>query len=133
MAVSCVLSVAALQAQCNAVADLVDAGTGTAHGHLDIHSAAHTVLASISLANPAFGAASSASPSVAVPASLPIAFTGAADGTATHAHLVDRDATVIATLSVGTTDASVIVDNVVIATSQVGSLTALSISQPNGT
>ncbi len=133
MATSFVVSNAAAAAQCNAVVDLLDAGTTHPHGILEIHSAAHALLAEIAFANPAFGSATTANPAVATAASLPIAFVGLADGTADHAHYIDRDATVVATADVGLTDATVILDNLSIATSQVGSLTACTVSVGVGT
>lgn len=76
----------------DAVVDRIDLGTGTAAGVLKIR-ASSTVLATIALANPAFG---SASAGAAAMAGLPRSDSAAdASGTPDNFQIVDRDGTII--------------------------------------
>lgn len=77
-------------AACDAVVDLLDAGTGA--GTIEIRTgsqpasandaATGTLLATVTLADPAFGSAGAATPGVATLAGTPRTATGAAAGTA---------------------------------------------------
>lgn len=76
----------------NTIADAVDAylnttGAGNAQARLRIENAVPTTLVEFLFANPAFGAAAGG---VITAASLPIAATAAATGTASQGHIVDR-------------------------------------------
>jgi hypothetical protein len=128
-----VASNVALAAAANAVVDRVDLGSGTTEGKLVLLDGAVTV-ATVDLANPAFGAATEASPSVATAASLPLSFTASADGTVDGYEVVDRDGTVVWSGSAG--DAGTeecVLDNASVSNGQNGSVTAFTWTQPNGT
>jgi hypothetical protein len=86
------LSTAAKNAAVDAVVDLVDAGSGTATGHLKIYSSGAVLLADLAMSNPAFGAAS-----VGVATASAITDDSSADATGTAAtfKVVDRDDTEI--------------------------------------
>lgn len=90
----------------NAVVDLIDAGagagsvviySGTQPADADTALAGNTVLAQITLSDPAFGAASDNTPgAIAAASGLPLSDTSAdATGTATFFRVLDSDANVI--------------------------------------
>jgi hypothetical protein len=84
----------------DAVADLVDVGSTNANGQIKIYTENRiTLLATIELANPAFGAAASG---VATALSMP-ASDGLADGSGTAAvfDVIDRDENVVFSGTVG--------------------------------
>jgi hypothetical protein len=83
---------ATLKRQCDAVVDGLDAGSTNPNPQLIIRDAESDILASIDLnGTAAFGAATSADPSVATATGLPIAFTGSGAGTAANFIAVDKD------------------------------------------
>lgn len=121
MATNTKLSIAVAIAMCNALVDAVDVGSGTAK--IEIRSgtqpsdpdaaAGGTLLASINLPNPAYGAASDQAPNalatlLGVPLSDPSANN---TGTAAWFRLYDRDGTAIMDGTVGTSDADLLIDN----------------------
>lgn len=94
------LSDSVRNAKVDAAVDKLDVGTGTAGGTIKIYSgsqpatpatsASGTLLATVVLANPAFGSASSGSASLTDPASV----NAVATGTAGWARFADRDGAV---------------------------------------
>jgi hypothetical protein len=129
------LSNAAAAAALDAVVDRVDAGA--AAGKLQIYTASYgTLLAEFTLSDPAFGNATTASPSVATAAGLPLSTTAAATGTAAAFRVVDSDnntqweATGAAAVGTSGSGAMVIVTNTSIASGQTVNLTACTLSMP---
>lgn len=118
------LSTAARNAACDAVVDLVDAGSGA--GKVRIR-ASTTTLVDIALADPAFGAASTGT---ATAASLPRSGTAAAGGTADNFQVLDSDNNVIWSGTAGTSGTDMILDNTSIANGQTVNLTAFTHTQP---
>lgn len=120
------LSTAARNAACDAVVDLVDAGTGA--GKLKIKDVLNTVLCIITLGDPAFGASSVGT---ATASGLPKSGTGtAAAGTGTVAtayDVTDSDDNVIWS---GTIPGNMTLDNVSIANGQTVNVTSWTHSQP---
>lgn len=101
-------------------------------GSIELLDASQNVLATITLGNPAFGAASSG---VISANGTPLSFTGtAAAGTGTDidsATLKSSDGTEeITGLSVGTASAHVVLDNINIAEGQSGELSSFTITEP---
>jgi hypothetical protein len=116
------LSTAARNAACDAVVDLVDGGAGA--GKLKI-KASSTVLVTITLSDPAFGAASTG---VATAAGLPLSGTAGASGTADNAEITDSADTVIIS---GTLAAmGITLDNTSINSGQTVNITAFTHTQP---
>lgn len=119
------LSTAARNAACDAVVDLVDAGAGA--GKLKIR-ASSTLLAEITLADPAFGAASNG---VATGASFPRSDSSAnASGTADNYQITDSDDTVIISGTVGEGTGDIQLDNTDIAAGQTVTINSLTHTQP---
>ncbi len=117
------LSTAAAIAACDAVVDLVDGGSGA--GSCVIYSgtpptdastalAGNTVLADVTLDDPAFGAASDGAPGgEAAMAGLPLSDLSIdATGTASFFRLLDSDDSVVMQGTVGTSSTDMIVDSV---------------------
>lgn len=119
------LSNPARSAACDAVVDLIDAGSGA--GLLKIKDGS-TVLATITLADPAFGAASNG---VATGASFPRSDTSAdAAGDADNFELTDSDNNVVISGSVGQGSGDISLDNTNIATGQTVTISSLTHTQP---
>jgi hypothetical protein len=119
------LSTAARNAACDGVVDLVDAGAGA--GKLKIR-ASGTLLAEITLADPAFGAASAG---VATGASFPRSDTSAdASGTADNYQITDSDDNVIISGTVGEGSGDISLDNTDIAAGQTVTINSLTHTQP---
>lgn len=101
------LATSARNAQCDALVDLLDAGTGP--GTIQIRSgtrpatpntaATGTLLVTVTLADPAFGGAATGVAALTDPA----AATGVADGTATWFRALDSDANAVFDGDVGAT------------------------------
>lgn len=122
------LSTAARNAACDAVVDLIDGGTTDAGGDLVIMDSASNELVVFQLQNPAFGNAASGTASLQ---GVPISATASASGTASQAKLRDRNNTdVITGLTVGTSNADVIIDNTSINSGQTVNLNSGSITMP---
>lgn len=111
------IGIAAAQAAVDAVVDLLDAGAGA--GYIEIRTgsqpatvataASGTLLATLPLSDPAFGAASSASPSVATASAITSDTNADASGTAGWFRAYDSNAVAridgaITTTAVGTGD-----------------------------
>jgi len=115
------ISAAARNAAADAVVDLVDAGA--AAGTLQIRSgsqpagpdsaATGTLLATVTLADPAFGAASGG---VATLAGTPLTATAVADGTAAWFRILDSNGVARIDGSVGVSSADLIVNTVTVST-----------------
>lgn len=123
------LTTAARNAACDAVVDLVDAGAGA--GKIRIKSAGGTVIAEVTLADPAFGSAASG---VATMAGAPKAGAGvAAAGTGTDAatfDVTDSNNTVVWSGAVGNGSGELSLNNINIADGQVVTVTAFTHTQP---
>lgn len=119
------LSTAARNAACDAVVDLVDAGVGA--GKIRIKSAGGTVIAEVSLGDPAFGAAASG---VATANGLPLSGAGvAAAGAGTDAATFDvTDSANTVVWSGGTAELGL--DNVSIADGQTVTVNTCTHTQP---
>ena len=95
-----IISTAARNAAADAIADLSDAGAGAATIQIRTgtqpagpgSAATGTLLATVTLGDPAYGAASNG---VCTLAGLPLTATGAADGTAGYFRLLDSDSVAI--------------------------------------
>lgn len=118
------LGTPARNAACDAVVDLLDAGSGA--GKVRIR-ASTTTLVDITLADPAFG---SASTGVATAASLPKSGTAGATGTADNFQVLDSDNNVVWSGTAGTSGTDMILDNTSIANGQTVNLTAFTHTQP---
>lgn len=123
------LSTTARNAACDAVVDLVDGGAGA--GKIRIKSAGAVVIAEVTLADPAFGAAAAG---VATMAGAPKSGAGvAAAGTGTAAatfDVCDSNNTVIWSGAVGTGSGELQLNNVNIADGQVVTVTSFTHTQP---
>jgi hypothetical protein len=91
-------------ALCNAAVDRIDLGSGTATGYLRFLSAADATICNITLANPAFAAASG--PSAAL-LGVPLVGSVTASGTITKFRFLDRDAATIIEGTVGLSGADI--------------------------
>lgn len=130
------ISSTARNAACDAVVDLVDAGSGA--GKLRIYDGSRpagpgtavstqTLLAEVTLSDPAFGAASSGAAALQ---DTPLEATGVADGTASWFRVVDSDDTAIVDGSVGTSSADLILNTTTISVGLAISITSGSITMP---
>lgn len=139
------ISNAAALAACNAIVDLLDAGTPP--GLLKIYATAttipagvdvaldgnHTLLATLTLGNPAFGNAADANPGGRATAAT-ITDDSAADATGTAAFFRATNAagTAIIQGTVGTADADLILNSVAIQQNAAVSVTAWTFTIPEG-
>jgi hypothetical protein len=131
------LATATRNAAVDAVVDLIDGGA--AAGTMQIRTGAKpgvgsaasgTLLATVTFIDPAFGAASSGSATVADP----VAVTAVADGTAGHVRVLDSNATVIMDGTVTATGGGgdVTLASTSISTGQSVDITGGSITMPSG-
>lgn len=130
---------ASRNAAADAVADLADAGSGAAT--LEIRSGAQpatandaasgTLLATVTLADPAFGAASAG---VAALAGVPRETTGVADGTAGWARLKDSSGATVLDCSVSASGGGgeIVLNTTTISTGVAVEITAFTITMPAG-
>lgn len=118
------LSTGSKNASVDARVDRLDGGSP---GKLVILTAADAVLATFTLSNPAFGAASAGS---AAAASLPKQTTATGTGTAAKYEARRSDDTVEWSGTVGTSGADCIIDNISITSGQTVNLTAWTHAQP---
>lgn len=124
------LSTSARNAACDAVVDLIDAGAGA--GKLKLKASNDTLLCTITLNDPAFGAAATGVATLDVdPALSGTGLAAAGAGTAaTKFDLTDSDDNVIISGAVGVGSGEVQMDNNSIAENQTVNVTALTHTQP---
>ena len=128
------LETAARNAACNAIVDLPDAGT--AAGALEFKTAAGTSVrangqvCTMTLNNPAFGAAATGVATLDVTPS--IQDTSADGGTATKAYFYDSANNPYFAGSVGTTATDIIMSNNVIGAGDTVTITSLTVTVPAG-
>ena len=124
------LTAAACKAACDAVVDLLDVGSTDAAGDLLLR-ASTTTIASFTLDNPAFGAATTATPSVATAAGFPKNATASATGVIDNFQMRNRDNTVVISGAVAEGSGGEInFDNTDINNGQTVTLSSLTHSQP---
>ncbi len=126
-------------AACNAVVDLVDAGsgagtirilTGSAPADADA-SQTGTLLATLTFSDPAFGAAADDTPgAIATANSITADSSADATGTATYFRALDSDANVIFQGTVGTSGEDLNLNSVAITAGAEVSITSLTYSHP---
>jgi len=125
------LEATATKAACDAIVDLLDGGTGDPSGDLSWETAADVVLANTTLQAPAFGAATSAAPSVATLLGTTLTSAAASGaGTCTKAKFRDKANIVQFTCSVGTSGADINLSNNVIVVGEFIALTAFTFTMP---
>lgn len=122
-----VLSTAGRNAACNAVVDLLDAGSGA--GALVFRTSGSAEVATLPFSDPAFG---NASTGVAT-ASAITPDTSATGGTTDRATLEDSDANTVITASVGTSGEDINLSSVAIGAGDTVSMTSLTVTVPAGT
>jgi len=98
-------------ALCNAAVDRIDLGTGTATGYLIFLTALDATLCTITLANPAFGAASGPSATLL---GVPLTGSVTSSGTITKFRFIDRDAATIIEGTVSTSGADINLSSVTV-------------------
>lgn len=132
MAKEFLISSAARSAACDAIVDLLDAGTGTESELVISTASSATVLVSIGLGATAFGAASAG---VATVTTAPATGTATAAGTAARFKLINKSNVTVAQGNVGSTATSftMSISNTTIAVSDNIQMTALTVTVPAGT
>lgn len=107
----------------SAIANLIDdqVNGGSSFGKLKILTSGDSVLATITLQDPAFGSASSG---VITLAGVPLSNTASGSGTAAKFTVTDSDDNIIYTGSVGTSGADITIDNTSIISGQTVSVSA---------
>ncbi|MCK2219709.1 hypothetical protein MF672_038830 [Actinomadura sp. ATCC 31491] len=126
-------------AAADAVVDRIDTGSTNAQGRLRIYTGTQpasantapsgTLLAEVSLANPAFSASSAG---VATLLGTPLSTTGVAAGTAGWFRIVDRDANTVLDGSAGTSGTELILNTTTISIGATVQITAGTITMPAG-
>lgn len=140
MATNPYISNAAAIAALDAIVDLVDAGAGagtlriydgTPPADADAALSSNTLLAQLTMSDPAFGAASDGTGEATVSASS-ITDDSSADatGTASFFRLLDSDANVVFQGTCGTSDADLILDSTSISSGVTVSVSSLTITLP---
>ncbi len=121
-----VLATSARNAACNAIVDLIDAGS--AAGALVFRSAASAEVATLAFSDPAFGNASTGVATAAAIASD----TSATGGTTDRATFEDSDTNVVLTASVGTSGEDINLSSVIIGAGDTVSISSLTVTVPAG-
>lgn len=131
MAATTTVSATGCKLLVDAAVDALDAGTAETEGSIQWVTAADAEVLVTRLANPAFGAGTSAAPSVATLLSVPITSeaAGAAD-TVTKANWRDRDDTAYWQDNVGTASTAIVLTNNVFGIGDFVVLTAYTLTQP---
>lgn len=102
------IAAAGCKAACDAIVDLVDGDTGDANGDISWQTSGDVEVCKTELSSTAFGAATSASPSVATLADTPLESAAAGSGgTVTKAKFRDKANNVEWTDTVGTSGAAI--------------------------
>jgi hypothetical protein len=118
------LSTAARNAACNAIVDLIDAGSGA--GRLVFRTSGAAEVATLTFSDPAFGGASTG----VATASAITSDTSATGGTVTNATLEDSDANTVLTATVSTSGADINLTSTTIAASETVSVSSLTVTVP---
>lgn len=121
-----VLATAGRNAACNAIVDLLDAGSGA--GALVFRTSGSAEVATLPFSDPAFGNAATgvATASAITPDS------NATGGTTDRATLEDSDTNTVITASVGTSGEDINLSSVVIGSGDTVSMTSLTVTVPAG-
>jgi hypothetical protein len=128
------ISTAARNAACNAIVDLIDAGSGA--GTLKIYTgtspgpgnaATGTLLATLTFSDPAFG---NASTGTATANAITADSSADDDGTAGYARAEDSDGNDVIDLTVGTSGADLNLDSTAIVTGGTVSVTSCTVTVP---
>jgi hypothetical protein len=139
MAVDTIISNAAALAACNAIVDLLDAGTppgkikiysGTVPADVDTAITDQTLLATLNLSNTAFGAAADDTGSAKATAASVTSAAAGASGTASFFRATNAAGTAVIQGTVGTTAADLILDSVVISSGATVAVSAWTFSVP---
>jgi hypothetical protein len=120
------ISTAARNAGCNAMVDLLDAGTTDANGDLVIQTSGDVEVATLALSNPAFG---NAATGVATAAAISDD-TNATGGTAANFILQDRDNTEVFRGGCGTSGAELNLSSLTIGAGDTVSVSAMTFTVP---
>ena len=120
------LATATRNAACNAVVDLIDGGSGDAAGDIQFQTSGSSEVATLSFANPAFGAAATG----VATANAITSDTDANGGTTTKAIIRDRANATVMECTVGTSGAEINLSSVAIGAGDTVSLSALTVTQP---
>jgi hypothetical protein len=120
------ISTAARNAACNAIVDLLDAGTTDANGDLVIQTSGDVEVATLALSNPAFGAAATG----VATASAISDDTNATGGTAANFILQDRDNTEVMRGLCGTSGAELNLSSLSIGAGDTVSVSSLTVTVP---
>lgn len=121
-----VLNTAARNAACNAVVDLIDAGSGA--GALVFRTSGNSEVATLPFSDPAFG---NAATGVATAGAI-TSDTNATGGTTDRATLEDSDTNAYITASVGTSGEDINLSSVVIGPGDTVAMTSLTVTMPAG-
>lgn len=121
------ISTAARNAMCNAIVDLIDAGSGAGKLKIGTSGMAQT-LVTFTLNDPAFGDATTGVATLDV--SPAISSEIATTGTAAAATLTDSDDTVIMTLTVGESASDINFDDTAFVDGGTASITSLTVTVP---
>lgn len=140
MANNLTISNAAAIAACNAMVDLIDAGSGagklriyngTQPNNPDVAITSQTLLAELTFSDPAFGNAADGTPGGLATAGTITADSSAnATGTASWFRIVDSDDNAIIDGTVGTGDTDLVLDSVSITSGQTVSVSSMTATMP---
>lgn len=120
------LTTAARNAACDAIVDLIDAGTTDANGDLEIMTAGDVEVATLACSNPAFGAAATGTATAATISDD----TNATGGTAALFKFQDRDNTEVFRGSVGTSGEDLNLSSVTIGAGDTVSVSSFTATMP---
>jgi hypothetical protein len=121
---SVTLPTATRNAACNAIVDLIDAGTGA--GTLEIQDSGNTEIATLTFNDPAFGDAATGTATAGAITSD----TNATGGTAALFQAKDSDGTVVLSGSVGTSGEDLNLNTLTIGAGATVSITSLTVTVP---
>ena len=118
------LPTATRNAACDAIVDLIDAGSGA--GTLEIQDSGNTEIATLTFSDPAFGDAATG----VATADTITSDTSATGGTAALFQAKDGDGTVVLSGSVGTSGADIIINTLTIGAGATVSIDSLTVTVP---